>query len=69
MRGKEISSRVNNEWATKIACAIENWLGKEDYVISKYIAQVTNTEGWFRVTDDPDFLNAMMIYTLQYLDV
>ena len=55
MRGKEISSRVRNEWASKIAGAIENQLGKEDSVISKYIVQVINTEGWFRATDDPDF--------------
>ena len=56
MRGKEISSRVRNELASKIAGAIENQLGKEDSVISKYIVQVIKTEGWFRATDDPDFL-------------
>jgi hypothetical protein len=56
MRGKESSSRAKNQWSSKIAGAIENRLGKdEDSVISKHV-QVLNTEGWFRATNDPDFL-------------
>ena len=54
--GKEISICVKNEWASKIAAAIENWLGKKDSVISKHIVQVINTEALFHATDDPDFL-------------
>ena len=55
-RGKEISCCVKNEWISKIAGAIENRLGKQDSVISKHVVQVINTEGWFCVTDDSDFL-------------
>ena len=55
-RGKDNSSRVKNQWSSKIADAIENRLGKdEDSVISKHVVQVLNTEGWFRANDDPDF--------------
>ena len=56
MGGKEISSCVKNEWALKIAGAIENQFGKKDSVISKYVVQVINTEGWFHATNDSDFL-------------
>ena len=47
---------MNNEWASTIAGTIENRLGKEGSGISKHVVQVINTEGWFRATDDPDFL-------------
>ena len=55
-RGKESASLAKNQWSPKIAEPIENRLGKdEDSVISKYV-QVLNTEGWFRASNDPDFL-------------
>ena len=53
---KQVSSHVKNEWPLNIVGAIENWLlGKENSIVLKHV-QVINTEGWFRATDDPDFL-------------
>ena len=56
IRGKEISCCVKDEWASTIAGAIGNWLGKEDSIIEKHAVQVINTEGWFCAIEDPDFL-------------
>ena len=47
---------MKSEWALKIADAIQNWLGKEDSVISKHFVQVINTEGWFCATNKIEVL-------------
>ena len=57
LNGKESAQRRKNEWTSLVSKAIENRLEPGNSEISKYSSEIINTEGWFRSTEDPDFLD------------
>ena len=57
-RGKESARNLKSTWVSVISKTIQLRLEDgNDSVVSKYLAHILNTEGWFRYKKDSEFIS------------